>query len=899
MLRSIVPLLLLSTALPAAVVDDDVNLELSAFTLGMSHTQGGMVHTFKLPGRNSNLAGSSGILMEGFGIGSHYVPSRRTNEKLEALEEFQDRPVLRYSYDCEGPNIEDLHVTRLMEPMPDSSSVQVTWTVENRGKEKQWLAPWVRNSFNPGGSVTEADRFDVPSLNGVVQAQRSNWYPAARNWVAATDPAAGETIYAVFDADQTYAFLALREPNRNEHGFQMAFVPIPLEPGKSWTTRYSVNAVLGLKRVDFATDELAAQIDYADGQFAVLISPVKPMPEVEIRASIKGPNDRVWQLPAKRFSEVPAGKIGRASWEWTAPADGAYEFMAKLLIDGKQFELGKRTSTPHGGIDTQFVVGKPVNAHFEPWTDAPYSWEKSGRVLNRTLAAQGDVTVWAESSLEKIFRTDTVKAVGAVDPTVRISLAQNEYEGFQLALRPGGKQRLVNMQVQVSDLASDTGGRIASADVSVSNVHYVQVRVPSHLEGPTGMWPDALPPYKPTTIEPGVTTPLWFTLHAGKEVPSGIYRGTITLAPADVKPTVLTLEARVHNFALPDTPALKTDFGFQIDAAVRGSKLQGGNANERTLATAYLNNALAHRVTLRDIVRLPLPGGNYADSLKTFEPFLKQCLAKGATTIAVSPMLLEKPNEAKLANAFIKRLNLQNRAFVPLADLPPEQVYPRLEERVALWESMAPDIPVLVTTQGLRPYIPPTLDLWALHLQVFDTGNYDPEIKTAIEKGKETWLFVNHTPSRPYGNFFVDFSSIEHRILFWQSWALGVRGMHYWSINFVEPHQNPWQSLLDLTPVNGDGVLVYPGADGPVNTIRWENIRDGIEDYDYLMLFTERVQRLRQQGKSPLLDEAVRVFNMKELVPTLVSFPRDAELLLNKRAAVAATIERMDEALGR
>jgi hypothetical protein len=31
---------------------------------------------------------------------------------------------------------------------------------------------------------------------------------------------------------------------------------------------------------------------------------------------------------------------------------------------------------------------------------------------------------------------------------------------------------------------------------------------------------------------------------------------------------------------------------------------------------------------------------------------------------------------------------------------------------------------------------------------------------------------------------------------------------------------------------NGDGMLFYPGPDGPFSSVRFENIRDGIEDWE-------------------------------------------------------------------
>jgi hypothetical protein len=41
---------------------------------------------------------------------------------------------------------------------------------------------------------------------------------------------------------------------------------------------------------------------------------------------------------------------------------------------------------------------------------------------------------------------------------------------------------------------------------------------------------------------------------------------------------------------------------------------------------------------------------------------------------------------------------------------------------------------------------------------------------------------------------------------------------------------------LDAVAANGESVLVYPGADGPVASARLEQIRDGIEDWDVLDL---------------------------------------------------------------
>ena len=100
-----------------------------------------------------------------------------------------------------------------------------------------------------------------------------------------------------------------------------------------------------------------------------------------------------------------------------------------------------------------------------------------------------------------------------------------------------------------------------------------------------------------------------------------------------------------------------------------------------------------------------------------------------------------------------------------------------------------------------------------------------------------------------------------------------------------------------VTPANGDGFLVYPGPNGPVNSIRWEVIRDGIEDYDYLVLFRDLMKKAEQANNAALLQQARDAYNLKDVVPDLVTYPRDPNVLLARREAIAKAIVEMERAL--
>jgi hypothetical protein len=53
---------------------------------------------------------------------------------------------------------------------------------------------------------------------------------------------------------------------------------------------------------------------------------------------------------------------------------------------------------------------------------------------------------------------------------------------------------------------------------------------------------------------------------------------------------------------------------------------------------------------------------------------------------------------------------------------------------------------------------------------------------------------------------------------------------------FLRWSYNSWTNDVFAKPVfifsQGDEYLVYPGTDGPMSSVRWEQLREGIEDFE-------------------------------------------------------------------
>ena len=84
--------------------------------------------------------------------------------------------------------------------------------------------------------------------------------------------------------------------------------------------------------------------------------------------------------------------------------------------------------------------------------------------------------------------------------------------------------------------------------------------------------------------------------------------------------------------------------------------------------------------------------------------------------------------------------------------------------------------------------------------------------------------------------------------------------------------------------------------EGPVSSIRWEMLREGIEDYEMLYLLRERLQ----QRRAALPAEAVARYEALLSVPTsitqdMTTFTTDPQPIMTRRAEIAAAIEEMGE----
>uniref|UniRef100_A0A0E0EDM4 Glycoside hydrolase 123 catalytic domain-containing protein n=1 Tax=Oryza meridionalis TaxID=40149 RepID=A0A0E0EDM4_9ORYZ len=145
------------------------------------------------------------------------------------------------------------------------------------------------------------------------------------------------------------------------------------------------------------------------------------------------------------------------------------------------------------------------------------------------------------------------------------------------------------------------------------------------------------------------------------------------------------------------------------------------------------------------------------------------------------------------------------------------------------------------------------------HTQIFCTsewvlGTREDLVKDIVAElrpdlGEEWWTYVCMGPSDPQPNWHLGMRGTQHRAVMWRVWKEGGTGFLYWGTNCYEKAMIPSAEICfrrGLPP--GDGVLFYPGevfssSHEPVASTRLERILSGMQDIEYLKLYSSRYGR--------------------------------------------------------
>ncbi len=182
----------------------------------------------------------------------------------------------------------------------------------------------------------------------------------------------------------------------------------------------------------------------------------------------------------------------------------------------------------------------------------------------------------------------------------------------------------------------------------------------------------------------------------------------------------------------------------------------------------------------------------------------------------------------------------------------------------------------------------------------------------AAREGTELWYYtVGIYQANSYPNKTIDMPVMDNRMLHWLNYKYDLSGFLHWGWN--QWTENPYD---DVGMHIGDGWHVYPVKEGVLNSLRWEQMRNGLQDYEYFWMLENKIEALKdslgfsfkwidpkQRGKEIASQVVMDLLNhthdpevlyqaKRELIEELLAFNDSPMIYMQTNPAVNSTVVR-------
>lgn len=229
--------------------------------------------------------------------------------------------------------------------------------------------------------------------------------------------------------------------------------------------------------------------------------------------------------------------------------------------------------------------------------------------------------------------------------------------------------------------------------------------------------------------------------------------------------------------------------------------------------------------------------------------------------------------------AWIQGHGLENHSYFHVSDEPTMNHLESYGHASRIVRELLPDFPIIDAlsdydfySRGLVQIPVPAND----HMEAFLENKVTP-----------LWTYYCCVQYKEVSNRFFSMPSARNRILGIQLYKYDVTGFLHWGYNFwysqyAAKMLDPFRVTdADAAFPSGDSFLVYPGEDGPIESIRLEVMQEALQDLRALRLLEDIYGR---EYVLEALEEGL------EQPITFSSYPREDSWLLSKREWINARI---------
>lgn len=562
-----------------------------------------------------------------------------------------------------------------------------------------------------------------------------------------------------------------------------------------------------------------------------------------------------------------------------------------------------------GGEGSGTDTGGPMCTDCTPVGDMTYA-----------LPSPAGAVLWTTTTMDKVLR-EAAPPTGTGE-VLQLHAARNEFEPVQLVVR-------ADAGAEVTLELGPFSGPGTIDRIELHRVDYVQIAAPSDPAAiASGAIPDPLVPIAWNSAQQapaGQNQPFWITVYVPPDAAAGDYEATLTVTVGGARQEV-PVRLHVFDFALPKEIGFDGNWNSSFEA------LGGGESLEKV--ESLKNFFFEHRLVPSSVA---WPAGLNYDGGIAYDcdagAFLAEDNAYDFSQLG--PKYIEgvgwngvgfpsfqvmnfvdnstpRPQEfcgidrgpdhhgtdaynaawsqlLAALDAYLVERGWQDRGYYYVQNEPQEpEDYDLAAFLADLTNTAAPNLRIAVSEEP-KPEIAEhpdagghSYDLWWA-----DLSHFEPHYaQTRQAAGDTVWWYFLYGDLPPHFNpITIDHAGIETRIAHWAAWKYRIRGFAYYSVTGWggDPYANP---RPQGTNQNGDGFLLYPPQNGElVTSIRWELLREGVEDFEYL--------RLAAGGMMPATPDATAGCDasVAGAVSSITSYTRDASALKHLRDELGYYLE--------
>ena len=458
-----------------------------------------------------------------------------------------------------------------------------------------------------------------------------------------------------------------------------------------------------------------------------------------------------------------------------------------------------------------------------------------------TLARTDDLTLWWDVPTSKVFRDEP--APDETTDAVQLHAARGEFAPFQLVLQPA--EALGQVRIECAGL-SGTQGEITAAEITWNALDYYFSAEQVNPGGFVGEVPDTLLADRLIDLPAGANQPLWVTVRVPEDAAPGDYSGAVRIMAGDRPIAEVPVNLHVWDFALPQQPSLT------VWCPVWENNLQKHYGPEQTkeLMPAFLQNVADHRAgqlrtNANPAIEFDDEGNVTRASFVSFDAALDEFLTRdrppiltlsvftigyghlprdnrfGKADEILTPLWNKKlQGYARALSEHLEQRGLNDRMVMSLFDEPDVEYFPMIRDVIALLREVEPRW--RYTYWGAyAPALEGAVDVWTIPM-----SHFTPSLAERI-RGRDEEVWVYNPPA-----YYIDDTAMAVRATWWWAWRHEIPLVYQWTITaWIE-----WTGSETLWDPHRNASWVLPGEDGLLNTLRFELTREGLEDYEYLVM---------------------------------------------------------------